>query len=515
MLKAHEHILIRQLHRRGYSIRAISRLINRARESVAKVLEAEPQQEGLSAVTRPQSKRRAGRRSSVEAFKAHVLASISPKGVCTNQLLAEIRQQGYSASKRALQRFLHAQSAKQVSCREQERDWMRLVLMGAIDEERARKELGTALAEKDTAFLLDYVRMKPLKLRNRALAILAHVKGISSREIAAFLCRSRVTIQNYIQVFRKAGVGRVLDLSRKEVKKAEDPTYADSVFKTLHTPPRLLGYNRTTWRMDDLQAALAQQGVRIAKVNIRKIIKKAGYRYRKARKVLTSTDPEYREKLQRVTQILAHLETDQKFFSIDEFGPFAIKIHGGCALTRPGEIRSVPQHQKSKGTLIVTAALELSTNQITHFYSAKKNTDEMIRLLDLLIRQYRDQRRIYFSWDAASWHASKKFVKRVKEINASAYRKQYGTPEVELAPLPASAQFLNVIESVFSGMAKAIIHNSDYQSVEECKTSIDRYFDERNDHFRKHPKKAGNKIWGKERVVSEFDPSKNCKDPRW
>jgi hypothetical protein len=37
-------------------------------------------------------------------------------------------------------------------------------------------------------------------------------------------------------------------------------------------------------------------------------------------------------------------------------------------------------------------------------------------------------------------------------------------PIVETAPLPARAQFLNVIESVFSDMARSIIHNSDYRS---------------------------------------------------
>ena len=35
--------------------------------------------------------------------------------------------------------------------------------------------------------------------------------------------------------------------------------------------------------------------------------------------------------------------------------------------------------------MIITAALELSGNQVTHFYSAKKNTREMIRMMDVLI----------------------------------------------------------------------------------------------------------------------------------
>jgi hypothetical protein len=57
-----------------------------------------------------------------------------------------------------------------------------------------------------------------------------------------------------------------------------------------------------------------------------------------------------------------------------------------------------------------------------------------------------------------------------------------------------SAQFLNVIESVFSGMARAIIHNSDYKSVDEAKAAIDRYFAERNDYFRQPPTRRQKKL---------------------
>jgi hypothetical protein len=91
----------------------------------------------------------------------------------------------------------------------------------------------------------------------------------------------------------------------------------------------------------------------------------------------------------------------------------------------------------------------------------------------------------------------------------------HSSPFAELAPLPSSAQFLNVIESVFSGMAKAVIHNSDYQNVDECKLAIDRYFSERNQAFLENPKRAGKKIWGKEIVKAVFKDSNNCKDPRY
>ena len=185
----------------------------------------------------------------------------------------------------------------------------------------------------------------------------------------------------------------------------------------------------------------------------------------------------------------------------------------GLMLDPPGPHRVVPQWQKSKGCMIMTAALELSGNQVTHFYSDRKNTTEMIRMMDVLLNSYADRRTLYLSWDAASWHVSKKLRQRINEHNATA--EASGRPRVETAPLPAGAQFLNVIESVFSGMARAVIHNSNYPSADAARAAMDRYFAERNQQFRDNPKRAGKTIWGGERVSPAFSGSNNCKDPGW
>ena len=106
---------------------------------------------------------------------------------------------------------------------------------------------------------------------------------------------------------------------------------------------------------------------------------------------------------------------------------------------------------------------------------------------------------------------SKELFDRIEAHNAAVGA---AGPTVATAPLPARAQFLNIIESIFSGMARAIIHNSNYATVEDAQAAIDRYFRERNPHFKEHPKRAGGKIWGKEREPAEFSESSNCKDPR-
>jgi hypothetical protein len=66
--------------------------------------------------------------------------------------------------------------------------------------------------------------------------------------------------------------------------------------------------------MDDIKNIMYKNGLPISRDNIRQIIKDAGYHFRKAKKVLTSTDPNYMEKLRKITEILANLDKKKGFF---------------------------------------------------------------------------------------------------------------------------------------------------------------------------------------------------------
>ena len=116
--------------------------------------------------------------------------------------------------------------------------------------------------------------------------------------------------------------------------------------------------------------------------------------------------PRYTKKVEAVKKTLATLRMDEAFFSSDEFGPLRLR-RGGRTRVGPGDYYVIPQWQRSKGWLDSQAALELSSNRVVHFYSRKKNTDEMIRMATLLRSEYRSYKRIYLSWDAASWHSLK------------------------------------------------------------------------------------------------------------
>ena len=349
--------------------------------------------------------------------------------------------------------------------------------------------------------------------RNRAITVLAHEQGFPLRRISTYLRLSRNTCRRYVRAFRAGGFEQLVAPMTRGPRAAESEDLKAAVFRILHEPPKDHGVNRTSWIMRDLRTVLVRQGHSACLQVLRQIIQDAGWKWRKARIVLTSQDPEYREKLAMVQAILSNLAPDEAFFSIDEFGPFVVKMKQGLMLDPPGPHRTVPQWQKSKGCMIMTAALELSGNQVTHFYSDKKNTTEMIRMMEVLVDKYADRRTLYLSWDAASWHVSKKLKQRIILHNATSGAS--GLPSVELAPLPSGAQFLNVIESVFSGMARAVIHNSNYKSKDDTKRAIDEYFRQRNEHFRDNPSRAGNRIWGKERELAVFSEANNCKDPAY
>lgn len=350
--------------------------------------------------------------------------------------------------------------------------------------------------------------------KERGLVITFHMLGICDKLIAEFTTYSRNTVQQFVREYNNGEHERLLCKVKKE-RGYEKKENRDKVFELLHVPPKTYGINRTTWTLDLLHDVLKEEGTIIARDYIQKIIRSEGYVFRRTREVLTSNDPDYKEKLKAITRTLRRLAPKDMFFSIDEYGPISIRERVGRRRVLRGEIPTVPQYQDSKGHIILIAALELKTNQITYFYGKRKSTDEMINLMLLLLETYHFSRRLYFSWDAAIWHSSRKFLAKVKMVNSKKYREIHGNPTVILKPLPARAQFLNVIESVFSGLSKSIIQNSNYGSVREAQEAIDRYINERNLFFRKNPKKAGNKIWGKEQTPSYFSVSHNCKNPQF
>jgi transposase len=370
------------------------------------------------------------------------------------------------------------------------------------------------ISPEDRKELVRWRNSNDTGLWRKAVVILGSEQKRPIAEMSLQLEVTEETMLLWIERYKKMGLERLRDkiFTPDPKKVASSKIKQENILKLLQQTPRIHNVNRASWSLAALSKVYGQvYGTPLGDHSIGDHLKKMGYQFLKSRERLTSPDPLFREKMDKIKGILANLQPDEKFFSIDEYGPAVVNMKTGWSITAPGETKTVPQLQRIRGWYIMTAALELSTNQVTHFYSPNKNTEEMIRLTDVLCQQYKGNCKLYLSWDAASWHTSKKLYAHITKINEESYRAVNGTPQVELAPLPSSAQYLNIIESVFSGMAKSVIHNSDYACLEECKAALDWYFEERNAYFRANPKKAGKKIWGNEIVKPVFSETNNCK----
>jgi hypothetical protein len=263
----------------------------------------------------------------------------------------------------------------------------------------------------------------------------------------------------------------------------------------LHHKPSAYGINRSNWTQASLADAFGKlYGQRPSKSTVSRLLRQAGLTWRQSQKVLTSPDPNYREKVELLLKVLHSLRPEEDLFFIDELGPLQVKRYGGRCYTPKGQTPTHPQNQQSKGSITLYGALSVTTNQVTWFYGKTKDSAGIIDLAEILSNTYHNKSRIYLTWDAASWHRSNTLVEWADGFNTANKAGRSG-PLIEVVPLPASAQFLDVIEAVFSAMKRAVIHSSDYQSEEEMKNAISTHFRERNEFFRQNPKRAGKKIW--------------------
>jgi transposase len=367
----------------------------------------------------------------------------------------------------------------------------------------------------DEEILGSWRKSNDKQLWDRAVTILEN-RNLGLEQISTKIERPVSVVQDWVRAFNRYGIDGI---KPRPIKRTPDRRALASevkkkrVIEILHDRPSSFGINRSNWNLSSLASAYENRySESISRSNVSRLVRKAGYGLKKAKKVLTSPDPDYREKVELVLHTLQNLQPGELFFFIDEMGPLRVKKYGGRMYSKRTETPSFPQVQSYKGSVTLSGALSATTNQVTWVFGNSKDTPAMIDLIELLFNQYNDAPAIYVTWDAASWHDSLNLNEWLDEFNATTQRFGVG-PTIYLVPLPTSSQFLDVIESIFSGLKRAVIHHSDYKSDAEMKEAISRHFRERNVYFKENPKRVGKKIWQQE-FFSDFGsfPSGNYRE---
>jgi len=354
--------------------------------------------------------------------------------------------------------------------------------------------LSEPLTDEEITLLMRYKASIHKNHSKKASVLLMANEGRTLADITETAHTAARTVYRWLSNFnrdRLASIKVHVNAPDREAAKAERQT---RVVDILHKSPSIYRINRTSWTYGAISQAYEKEyGASISKGQIAKIIKNTGYSWRHARTVLTSPDLEYKAKVERLLNALHELKDGERFFFIDEVGPYRVKKYGGQRLSLKDQVEIIPAQQKGRGKVQFVAALEAVTNQMIWIFTPDKSAISMTRLLQKIVHDYDGCPAIFFTWDAISVHSSKVVTKWIANHNSASKG-----PRIEVVPLPSKSQFLNVIESVFCGMKKAVICNSDYATPHDMQEAIARHFEERNIFFKINPKRAGNKIWDKQ-----------------
>ena len=182
-------------------------------------------------------------------------------------------------------------------------------------------------------------------LWEKAVTVLEN-RNLSVEKISEKLERPVNVIRRWIVAFNHRGM-LGLDPPRKERTPGKREAAAEKrkkrLLDILHDRPRSFGINRASWNLTSLAKAYANKyGEPVSRSSVFRAIQQAGYSIKKARRVLTSPDPEYREKVEQVLNTLQNLKPDELFFFIDEFGPLRVKKYGGRIVRRQGRRTNLP-----------------------------------------------------------------------------------------------------------------------------------------------------------------------------
>lgn len=275
--------------------------------------------------------------------------------------------------------------------------------------------------KEDAVTLKNWRNKNDRRKWERAVVILEN-RNLTVRQIATKIERPKSRIREWISNFNCFGIEglkHTLDNRRRGIRELTK-SKSDKIIEILHDRPISYDINRSSWNREGIAKAYKEKfGEVISLATISRLVKIAGYGWLKSRRVLTSSDPQYQEKVQAVLEALHSLKSSEMFFFIDEMGPILIRKQSGRSYLKKNERNLISRNQVTKGELTFTGALSATTNQMTWLYGKSKNTTGMIDIIELLFNKHYDKSRLFVTWNAASWHRSIELTTWLDNFNAT------------------------------------------------------------------------------------------------
>src|SRR5450432_2583438 len=330
----------------------------------------------------------------------------------------------------------------------------------------------------------------------RAAFLLDSLSGQSDEAIAQHHHVSRSTVVLCIQKFLQFGLDAALGELPRPGKPRQLPD--DAIAWVQNCPcqkSKELGYSYELWTFRLLIAHILQHCVaaghpallRVSRSKLHKILRQGELRPHKIRYYVEKRDPDFEIKMASVLHVYKEVEIANEYrrgeagrqlgmvtISYDEKP--GIQALATTTPDRPPVVGTHPSHLRDGeyvrlGTVSLLAGLDLHTGRVTEIVSDRHASADFIRLLSKLDQGYPPQTRIRLLLDNHSAHISKE-----TQGWLSLHPQRF-----EFVFTPKHGSWLNIVETMFSKMARSMLRGIRVATKQELIDRIHLYFEQIND----------------------------------
>jgi len=232
----------------------------------------------------------------------------------------------------------------------------------------------------------------------RALAILRLAEGCAVSTVASLTEAARSSVYRWVEAYRRYGVAGLRSRRRGRECVTVTELLIDAVQWLVERQPEELGYLRSTWSSELMAIALGEHfALRAHASTLRRLLRRIGLVWRRARPPLHIRDPQKAEKLDLIAQAIATAGRHTEVFFLDE-ADIDLNPRIGFQWTRRGQQPAIPTPGKNRKAYLA-GALHAHTGRLVWRGGERKNTALFIDLLEHLRRRYRGAKRIVLILD--------------------------------------------------------------------------------------------------------------------
>lgn len=347
---------------------------------------------------------------------------------------------------------------------------------------RRRPKLNLLAEEVEKLRAIRDSRTAAVRMAQRARIVLEYHSGTPVSAIARAVGMSRVSVRKWITKALAMGAEAAL---KDTYHRPKAPVISEQdeawVVHLACCKPKDLGYAAEVWTRSALAKHVREHAVqaghpalaRAAKATVHRILAKQPLHPEKVKYYLEKRDPEFEEKMRQV--LLVHQEVALQnesgelgkviTVSVDEKpGVQAIANTAPDLPPVPGQYPTTARDHEYKrlGTCSILAALDLHTGHVTARVERRHRSREFIAMLEDLDAYYPPECTIRIILDNHSAHLSKE-TQQYLATKPNRFR---------YVLTPKHGSWLNMIETLFSKMARTFLRHIRVSSWEELKRRI-------------------------------------------